>query len=70
MGQRKYEKFKIKFAHKKTDSKTHLYTIYMQRIFKSENLQFEKQELERKMKFYRDSNIEKKRKLYKYFHSL
>ena len=29
----------------------------------SENVQFDKQELKRKMKFYGDKNIEKKRKI-------
>ena len=57
MSQRKYEKFEIKCKKKQT--RKLIYTIYMQRILKSENLQFEKQELERKMKFYIDSKLYK-----------
>ena len=60
MSQRKYEKFEIKCKKKQT--RKLIYTIYMQRILKSENLQFEKQELERKMKFNGGKNIEKEKK--------
>ena len=62
MDLRKYEKFEVKFAKTKRLKNSSL--PYMQRIFNSENLQFEKQELKRKMKFNEEKNIEKKRKLF------
>ena len=62
MDLRKYEKFEVKFA--KTNRLKNSSIPYMQRILNSENLQFEKQELKRKMKFYEEKNIEKKRKLF------
>ena len=62
MDLRKNEKFEVKFA--KTNRLKNSSIPYMQRILNSENLQFEKQELKRKMKFYEEKNIEKKRKLF------
>ena len=56
MDLRKYEKFEAKFA--KTNRLKNSSIPYMQRILNSENLQFEKQELKRKMKFYEEKNIE------------
>merc|ERR1712208_268993 len=55
MDLRKYEKFEVKFA--KTNRLKSSSIPYMQRILNSENLQFEKQELKRKMKFYEEKNI-------------
>ena len=64
MDLRKYEKFEVKFA--KTNRLKNSSIPYMQRILKSENQQFEKQELKRKMKFYEttDNDIEKNRKIF------
>ena len=36
----------------------------MQRILNTDNLQFEKQDLKRKKRYYGDKNIEKRRKVY------
>ena len=46
---RKYEKFEVKFA--KTNRLKNSSIPYMQRILNSENLQFEKQDLKRKVRF-------------------
>ena len=55
---RKYENIKVKFA--KTNILKNSSNPYMQRILNSDNLEYEKQELKRKMKFYGVKNIEKK----------
>ena len=54
----KYEKIEVKFA--KTNRLKNSSISYMQRIHNSENLEFEKQNLKRKMKFHGVKNIEKK----------
>ena len=51
MDPRKYEKMKVEFA--KTDRLKNSSIPFLQRILNSENLEFEKQELKRKMRFHR-----------------
>ena len=68
MDLRKYEKIEVKFA--KTNRLKKSPIPYMQRIFNSENLEFGKQNLKRKMKIHGVKNIEKKIRLYQTFHSL
>ena len=62
MDWRKYDKFEVKFA--KTNRLKNSSIPYIQRILDSENLEFEKQELKRKMKIYEEKNIEKKIKVF------
>ena len=61
MDLRKYKKIEVKFT-KTIRLKNSI--PYMQRILNAENLEFEKQELKRKMKFHEVKNIEKKKSLY------
>ena len=62
MDLRKNEKYEVKFA--KTNRLKNSSVPYMQRILNTDNLQFEKQDLKRKKRYYGDKNIEKRRKLY------
>ena len=59
---RKYGRIEVKFT--KTNRLKNSSIPYLQRILNSENLEFEKQDLKRKMKFHRAKNIEKKIRLY------
>ena len=62
MDLRKNEKYEVKFA--KTNRLKNSSVPYMQRILNTDNLQFEKQDLKRKKRYYGDKNIEKRRKVY------
>ena len=64
MDLRKNEKYEVKFA--KTNRLENSSVPYMQRILNTDNLQFEKQDLKRKKRYYGDKNIEKRKKLYLY----
>ena len=50
MDLRKYEKFEVKFT--KTNKLKNSSILYMQRILNSENLESEKQDLKRKIRFH------------------
>ena len=60
--EKKYEKIEVEFA--KTNRLKNSSIPYMPRILNSENLEFEKQDLKKKMKFHGVKNIEKKMRLY------
>ena len=62
MNLRNYEKREVKFA--KTNRLKNSSIPYMQRILNSVNLELEKQNLKKKMKFHGVKNIEKKINLY------
>ena len=61
---RNYEKKKNEVKFAKTNRLKHLSIPYMQRILNSENIEFGKQDLKRKMNFNEVKNIKKRIRLY------